>query len=256
MRGFFRFVLVVLLLVVVGMAAAVLTMHFAIHGAEVSVPDFHGMTTAAAGQRAASLGLRLNVENRLYSAEVPAGRVSHQSPAPGVIVRRGWRVWLTESLGARKLAIPNTLGEDQRMASIAIHKAGLQTGIVAVMPWPNAQPGKILAQSPQPNAPGADRPVVNLLVAAPEPSSVPPNSFVMPDLQGQVFTAAALSLTRMGLHLAPVQEQDVHIEAPAAPGSPQSPPPALAPPGTVIAQSPQAGFRVDPSIPVQLTVAK
>lgn len=253
MIGFFRFVLVVMLLVVVGMSAAIITMHFAIHGAEVSVPDFHGMTVAAAGERAAAQGLRLNVESRLYSADVPAGRVSYQSPAPGAIVRRGWRVWLTESLGARKLAIPNTIGKDQRIASIEIRRASLETGIVAEMPWSNAQPGAILAQSPQPDSLGADRPVVNLLVASAETPPEPANSYVMPDLQGQVFTAAALTLTHMGLHLAPVQEQDMHA---ASPGAPQAPAPPLAPVGTVVAQSPAAGYLVDPSIAIQLTVAK
>src|SRR5581483_11565428 len=110
MIGFFRFVLVLLLLVVVAMTSAIVTMHFAIHGAEVAIPDFRGMTSAEAGQRAASLGLTLHVENRLYSAEVPAGRVANQSPAAGAIVRRGWRVWLTESLGPQKIAIPNLQG--------------------------------------------------------------------------------------------------------------------------------------------------
>jgi beta-lactam-binding protein with PASTA domain len=73
MIGFFRFVLVILLLTVVAMTSALMTMHFAIHGGEVSIPDLKGMSVADAGQRAASLGLTMQVENRLYSADVPAG---------------------------------------------------------------------------------------------------------------------------------------------------------------------------------------
>ena len=111
MIGFFRFVLVILLLTVVAMTSALVTMHFAIHGGEVSIPDLKGMGVADAGQRAASLGLTMQVENRLYSADVPAGRVANQSPAAGTIVRRGWRVWLTESLGPQKLAIPDVKGQ-------------------------------------------------------------------------------------------------------------------------------------------------
>ena len=113
MIGIFRFVLVVLLLTVVAMTSALVTMHFAIHGAEVSIPNFKGMTAADAGQRAASLGLTLQVENRLYSADVPVGRIANQSPAAGAIVRRGWGVWLTESLGPQKLAIPDLRGKEQ-----------------------------------------------------------------------------------------------------------------------------------------------
>jgi beta-lactam-binding protein with PASTA domain len=252
MIGFFRFILVLLLLVVVAMTSAILTMHFAIHGAEVAIPDFRGMTVAQAGQRAASLRLTLHVENRLYSAEVPAGRVANQSPAAGATVRRGWRVWLTESLGPQKIAIPNLMGRDQRIAAIEIRRAGLTTGIEAVMPWPDAQPGQVFAQSPEPNASGVEGPLMNLLVAAPPGEAQAATTLVMPQMVGQGFTSAAWSIAHAGLHLAPVNEQDTHV-APVGATGPPLPPVA---PGTVIAQSPGAGERVDPSMPIQLTVAK
>lgn len=252
MIGFFRFILVVLLLVVVGMTSAIVTMHFAIHGAEVAIPDFHGMTVTEAGQRAGSLGLTLHVENRLYSTEVPAGRVANQSPAAGAIVRRGWRVWLTESLGPQRIAIPNLLGRDQRVAAIDVRRAGMSTGTVAVMPWPDAQPGAVFAQSPEANASGVEGPVINLLVAAPPGETQAADGLVMPQLVGQGFTAAAWSVAHAGLHLAPVKDEDVHLTPMNMAGPPQPP---MAP-GTVIAQSPAAGDRVDPRLPIQLTVAK
>jgi beta-lactam-binding protein with PASTA domain len=259
MIGFFRFVLVVLLLMVVAMTSAILTMHFAIHGSEVQIPDLKGMAVADAGQKAAGLGLTLQVENHLYSADVPAGRVTNQSPAPGTLVRRGWRVWLTESLGPQKLAIPDVKGRDQRFATIAIRRAGFLTGVVAEMPWPEGPPGAVIAQSPEPNASGVESPTMNLLIASPvdaEPAQGGlgmPGGYVMPNLEGQVFTGAALMLTRMGLHLAPVKEQDMHVASPGAAGGPV---PAMYPPGTVVGQTPAAGSRVDGSQAIQLTVAK
>ena len=48
MIRFFRFGLVMLLLCVVALLSAVTTMHFAIHGTEVSVPDFRGLAMADA----------------------------------------------------------------------------------------------------------------------------------------------------------------------------------------------------------------
>ncbi|HEY6448047.1 MAG TPA: PASTA domain-containing protein [Acidobacteriaceae bacterium] len=255
MIGFFRFVLVVMLLVIVGMTSALLTMHFAIHGSEVSIPDFHGMTMADAGQRAAAAGLTLHVENKLYSADVPAGRVANQSPGVGAIVRRGWRVWLTESLGPQKLAIPDVLGQDQRIASINIRRAGLQTGSVAVLAESGAQPGAVIAQSPGPDASGVASPVMNLLVAA---QAAPPRSsqaFVMPDLEGQLFTSAALTLAHAGLQLAPLKTQNTHLPPVAAQGPSTSSAPPV-PAGTILAQNPEAGSRVDPSMPIELTVAQ
>jgi eukaryotic-like serine/threonine-protein kinase len=255
MIGFFRFVLVVLLLVVVAMTSAIVTMHFAIHGAEVAIPDFRGMTIGDAVARAGAAGLNLQVENRLYSTDVPVGRVANQSPAAGTLVRRGWRVWLTESLGPQKLAIPDVRGRDQRFAMIAVRRAGFQAGVVAAMPWPNTEQGVVIAQSPQPNASGVESPVMNLLVSSTDNAPAAQEAWVMPDLEGQVFTSAAYALTRMGLRLAPVKEMEVGMAAPNAPGSGAAMAPVY-PPGTVVAQNPPAGFRVDASTTIELTVAK
>lgn len=256
MIAFFRFVLVVLLLAVVAMTSAVITMHFAIHGAEVSIPDLRGLSVADAGQRAAGKGLSLHVENKLYSDDVPAGRVANQSPLPGAMVRRGWRVWLTESLGPQKLAIPDALGKDQRFATIAIRQAGLQVGTVATILQPNAQPGSVVSQSPAPDASGVASPIVNLLVVAPEAAPQTSPAYVMPDLQGQLFTAAALSLAHAGLQLAPLKTQDARMPSAAPPGSAAPAAPPTAPAGTIVAQNPPAGFRVDATTPIQLTVAQ
>jgi beta-lactam-binding protein with PASTA domain len=169
-------------------------------------------------------------------------------------------VWLSESLGPQKLAIPNLLGQDQRVASIEVRRAEMQIGVVATMPWASAQPGTVIAQSPEPDASGVATPVMDLLVAVPDTNAPPPDALVMPDLQGQLFTAAALSLTRMGLHLAPLQQRPAPMAPVSPPGSPQSSTPGPATPtppaGTIVAQSPPAGSRVDPSIPIQLTVAQ
>jgi eukaryotic-like serine/threonine-protein kinase len=239
MRGLFRFALLALLLMAVGMTSAIVTMHFAIHGAEVKVPNLRGMTLADAGTHTAELGLGMHVESRLYSADVPEGRVANQSPAAGTVVRRGWRVWLTQSLGPMKRAIPNVVGMDQRLATMTIRRAGLEMGATAEMPWPDAQPDTVIAQNPAANAPDVASPTVNLLAAAETPPPVQ-NGWVMPDVRGQLFTTAALALTGAGLKVAPVKER-------AAPGIGT---------GIVIGQNPPAGYRVDPTMTVTLTVAK
>lgn len=238
MKGLFRSTLLVLLLIAVGMTSAIVTMHFAIHGAEVAVPNLRGMTLAEAGRQTAALGLGMHVESRLYSGDVPAGRVANQSPAAGMMVRRGWRVWLTQSLGPMQRAIPNVVGMDQRTATLTIRRAGLEMGATADMPWPEAQPGTVIAQDPAANAADVASPVVSLLAAAAMPPAQ--SGFAMPDLRGQSFTTAALALTHAGLKLASVKEQ-------AAPGTGT---------GFVIGQDPPAGYRVDPSMTVVLTVAK
>ena len=93
---------------------------------------------------------------------------------------------------------------------------------------------------------------MNLLVAAPPGEAQAATTLVMPQMVGQGFTSAAWSIAHAGLHLAPVNEQDTHVASVGATGPPVPP----VAPGTVIAQSPGAGERVDPSMPIQLTVAK
>ena len=77
-----------MLLVAVALTAAIITMHFAIHGAEVQVPALKGMTVADARSMTAGLGLNLTVDNRYYSGDVAAGHILSQSPVPGTVVRR------------------------------------------------------------------------------------------------------------------------------------------------------------------------
>ena len=79
--GFFRVASLLLLLVAVALMAAIVTMHFAIHGAEVRVPALKGMTVADAHSETAGLGLNLDVDNRYYSSDVAAGHILSQSPA-------------------------------------------------------------------------------------------------------------------------------------------------------------------------------
>ena len=75
MINFFRLALAFLVIAMAGLVSAVVTMRFAIHGAEVKVPDLQGLTVSEAVHKTANLGLNLGIDNKYYSADVPAGRV-------------------------------------------------------------------------------------------------------------------------------------------------------------------------------------
>ncbi len=124
----FRIAWLLMLLVAVGLLSAILTMQVAIHGAEVQVPALKGMTTADARSVAAGLGLRLDVDNRYYSADVAAGHILTQSPDAGTVVRREWRVRVAESLGAQRVDVPDTVGANERVAELELRRAGLEVG--------------------------------------------------------------------------------------------------------------------------------
>ena len=253
MIGFFRLVLAGLTLAMAGLVSAVMTMHFAIHGAEVKVPDLQGMTVTEAEHKTANMGLNLGIDNKYYSADVPAGRVLAQSPLPGAVVRREWRMRITESLGPQRVAIPKVVGQQERVAAIEVRRLGLDLEETALMPFSGVPPGTVIAQNPQQGAGGVERPSVSLLVSS---AAVNPGSaMVMPSLVGMPLTSASASLVHAGLKLGPVQGS--YSSAPAeAPTGEMAPEETVDPAGTVLSQSPAAGHRVEAGATVSLRVAE
>ncbi len=252
--NFFQMASLLMLLVAVALLAAITTMHFAIHGAEVTIPSLQGMTVADARSLTSGLGLDLDVDNRYYSGNVAAGYILTQSPAPGTVVRREWRVRVAESLGPQKADVPQTVGLDQRVAALELRRAGLDVGSTAQLTVAGVAEGTVLAQDPPAHAQGIARPSVDLLVAAAsdgEPSE--PDGFVMPDLTGLPVIAAQAELAKVGIQTAPPS----FVEAPIAPmGSGFAPPVPPVRPGAVMAQQPPAGARISQGTLVRLTAAK
>lgn len=258
MKRFFNLVLGALAMLIVAMVSAFLTMRLAIHGREVKVPNVAGLGLQDASRKANSMGLRLNVENRFYSPDVPAGNILAQSPAPGATVRRTWTVRVTESLGPQQVSIPNVVGQSERTASINIRRLSLDLGTVASIATPE-EAGLVVAQTPNPNAVGVDQPRVSLLLSDATASSP---SFVMPLLTGLSIAVAAARASAAGLHIVSEEEQRAApTEASGTsttsvmPGGTAPTATPLASSGTVVGQTPLAGHRVSKGDAVRLTFA-
>lgn len=247
----FRMASLIVALIVVALLSATTTMHFAIHGAEVQVPSLKGMTVADARSQTAGMALNLNVDNRYYSGDVAAGHILTQSPAPGTVVRREWRVRVAESLGPQKVDVPNIVGADQRVAAFQLRRAGLDVGAIAKLPDNAVPEGTVIAQDPPAHAQGIERPSVNLLIAAPDDTSS--DGYVMPDFFGLPVIAAQAQLARVGIKTATPAFVDVPIP-PVGSGNAPLVPPVV--PGSVVGQDPQAGALVNRDTEVKLTVAK
>lgn len=249
--NFFRVASLLVLLLAVALLSAIATMHFAIHGAEVQVPSLKGMTIAQARSETAGLGLDLDVDNRYYSGDVAAGHILSQSPAPGTVVRREWQVRVAESLGPQQVDVPNTVGMDGRIAELELRRAGLDVGPPAQLPDAGAREGTVLAQDPPAHALDIAQPTVSLLLAAPEEEK--PDGYVLPDLTGWPATSAIAALAKVGIKAAPPH----FIDASVAPvGSGSAPPRMPIKPGSVLAEWPAPGARVDQTTMVKLTVAR
>jgi beta-lactam-binding protein with PASTA domain len=252
-------------MVAVALISAFITMRLAIHGREAVVPALTGLTVADASQAAASKGLRLSLENRFYSSDVPAGRILAQDPVPGSRVRREWPVRITESLGAQRVGIPDLTGESERAATISIRRLSLDLGVVAYLAVPG-DPDVVLAQTPPVNAAGVDRPRVSLLVS--DPAGIAPSAYVMPSLLGLSYATASARASAAGLHLvedtaspapapppgAPVSGANPPAIPPAAVSAPAPVPAPMGETGIVMAQYPQPGRRVVQGEAVHVTL--
>lgn len=248
MISFFRFVLGVMVLGIAALISAVATMHFAIHGAEVQVPDLTGLSMADAVHKTASEGLNLGVDNKFYSGDVPAGRVLSQSPAPGTVVRREWRVRVTESLGPQRVTIPDVVGQPERVAALEVRRMGLEIEETSQMPSVTAPAGTVIAQNPQKGSQRVARPSISLLVSAGSPTAG--NAFVMPQLVGMPYSTASSIIAKAGFKIGPMVDDD---SAPV--GNPDKPTPEV-PPGIIMTQTPAAGHRIDGNTYITLTISQ
>jgi beta-lactam-binding protein with PASTA domain len=246
MRTFFRLVLLALILLVVAMISALTAMQIAIHGREVSVPDFLGKTPAEAARISEQDGLPVEVERQYYSATVAAGKIVSQTPAAGTKVRRGWQVRVAESLGPQRVQIPNVTGESQRAAEINIRRRGLDITSIAEIAVPGTIADRVLSQSPPANATDVSAPKISLLVSAAPPSP----SFVMPSLIGQSLGTATASMRSAGLQLGKVSIADMAVNATA----PVAPPAPISPASVIVGQNPIAGQKVNEGVLVTFTV--
>jgi eukaryotic-like serine/threonine-protein kinase len=247
----FQVASLLMVLVAVALLAAITTMHFAIHGAEVQVPALKGMTVEQARSETAGMGLNLDVDNRYYSGDVAAGHILTQSPQPGTIVRRAWRVRVAESLGPQQVDVPDTVGKEERVAELELRRAGLDVGPPARLPYGKAPEGTVIAQDPPAHAQDIAQPSVSLLISAPDDETV--DGYVMPDMTGWPETSAVATLAKVGIKAAPPNIVNVAMP-PLGSGNAAIKPPIK--PGSVLLQTPPAGSRVDQSTIVKLTVAR
>ena len=281
MKRIFTLVLGALAMVAVALVSAFITMRLAIHGREAVVPALTGLSVSEATRLAARQGLQLNLENRFYSADVAAGQVLAQDPAPGSRVRREWPIRITESLGTQAVSIPDLTGESERAATVSIRRLSLDLGAVAHLAVPG-DPDVVLTQTPPANSNGVDGPRVSLLVSdSPDAAT---QAYVMPSLLGLSYAAARVRADAAGLHL--VVAPNVAPAAPASngvpSGLPSGPPPAsppnsaavpaaplatpappdqpapapVSPNSIIVGQFPQPGYRVESGDAVHVTLAQ
>ena len=238
----------------------------------VAVPDVTGMTADEATTTLADAALTA-VPVEAYVADVPAGDVADQEPAPGALVAPLSEVLVTVSLGegTTGVKVPDVVGLREAAAADEMEAAGLVVTTARAYSDEVAA-GRVIAQAPKAGAKvddGADAGLLVSLGALPSPSPTPSPSppataepspsataseppseepdppsdpavptAIVPDLVGTEVAAAEAELEELGLRPVPLDAPD-----------------ATAPAGTVYAQLPAAGTEVPKTYPVLLLVS-
>jgi eukaryotic-like serine/threonine-protein kinase len=214
--------------------SALTTMRVVLTAQEVEVPTLLGKRVGEAGQLASTQNLLLRVEGRRNDAKVPAERIMAQEPGPGSRLKsqRSIRVWV--SLGPRRLTVPPVEGESVRTGRLTLEQAQVPVGRVVEVPG-GVEEGTVLMQNPPAGETGAlPAEGVSLLVSLGPAYS----NFVMPDLINRRAIEVLDTLRNAGLKVTDVRYRSY-------PG---------VPPGTVIRQTPAAGYRVNRHSSVSLEV--
>ena len=233
----------------------------------VAVPDVTGMTADEAVATLADAALTA-VPVEAYAADVAAGDVADQEPAPGALVTPLSEVLITVSLGegTTTVTVPDVVGQREADAADELEAAGLVVTTVRAYS-DDVAAGRVIAQAPEAGANVDEGAAAGLLVslgalpspsptlpsttAAPSPSpSEPPSEGVDPPTDPAVPTAIVPDLVGTGAAQAEAELEElglrpVALEAPSA----------TAPAQTVYAQLPAAGTEIPKTYPVLLLVS-
>lgn len=213
---------------------ALVSMRVALRAGEVEVPNLVGAPVATASQTASDVGLPLRIDpNQRPDARVPAGSIMQQEPAPGAQARRQRTIRVWVSSGPRTTTVPGLVGQAERTARMRVDEEGLEIATVSEFRSPDYPADAVVAQDP---APASRAPRVSMLLNRGEQAT----TYVMPDLIGTNGERAAETLRTRGFRVSIVGSQ----------------PYQGVPPGTVVRQQPDGGFRVGPADSISLEVSR
>ena len=182
----------------------------------------------------ASMGLTVLLDPlRRGDAKVPANHVLSQDPVAGSVIRRQRPVRIRVSDGLQSAMVPALSGESERTAQIVLKQSNLTLAQTADIQSGDYPQGVVVAQDP----PAKSRaPNVSLLINRGEAGV----TYVMPDLIGTSGSRVAEILRRRLFRVTIVGE----VPYPGLPA------------GTVVRQSPQAGFQLAPGDPITLEISR
>ena len=118
-------------------------------GARVVVPSVAGLTVKSATAQFASLGISGEVQEEVFSEEVPAGKIISSQPAGGGKVKPGGVVTLIVSKGKERYDVPNLAGLTPEAAATLLSDNTLTLGTQSESYSSAIPQGSIISSSPR-----------------------------------------------------------------------------------------------------------
>lgn len=201
----------------------------------VPVPNVHLKSLDEAEKIIKRSGLRMVKEGEKFDESLPAGRIVFQNPEASAKVKKGRRIYVTVSKGARSFTMPKLVGLALRDAKFVLQDHELSLGLTTYRRDPFLPDGVICDQSPVSGKTVGVNSRVDIAVSL----GVEPMEFIVPDLVGKSEEEALIALQKAGLTVGAIARQATDQLLP----------------NTVISQSREVGLEVAKGDTVHIVVS-
>jgi eukaryotic-like serine/threonine-protein kinase len=230
-----RKLFVIVMAIGCGLISAALTLRIVRNSQTTSTPDLKGRTIAAAANEAGRRRLRVKVMGRKNHPEIGIGRVIEQDPPAGTSIKENRSLRVVLSLGPKKTTVPDVQGQALRSARLRLESMGVP--IRRIIEAPSAlTEDTVLVQVPQSGV--VENLGTGVLLVIAKNGSM--RDYVMPDLIGKSIADISRAFENHGF--VPPQ-----IKYKSYPGLLR---------GTILSQSPLAGYRLNPRTAVVFEVSQ
>ncbi len=188
-----RKIILISVLAVVAVAIIGMMAYAFYSGKTVEVPDIKGKTVSAAKTTLDNLGLVLEVEKEVYSADVEAGLIITQNPENGKELSSGKTIKVTVSKGVKTGNIPSVIGMSESEAVKAIEAANFVVGEIKREYNSNYKADVVFQMNPNGNTTANEGTKVTIYVSKGEDLGT------VPSVIGQALADAKNTITNAGL---------------------------------------------------------
>lgn len=206
------------------------------HGSEFPTPLVRGKSLREAEVILKAQGLKIAIESLQHSPNVPENVIIEQVPRSGSLVKKGRRVKVIVSAGARMTVVPFLRGYSTRQAELMLEESGLMIGGESYCRDDSLPGGVVVSSIPTGGGSVPMGTVINILVNETDEFAL----VTVPILVGEHIKKAETLLDGRGLKLGAVFHEIDEVLLP----------------GTVVRQSIGAGEQVRRGTAVDLTITR